>query len=71
MIYILEHGNNFHTLVCPICGCKFSYETSDILLDNKVSNNNLSTLCQAYINCPECYSKIIINNNVKRKMNYK
>ena len=63
MIKIIEPGTRTIT-ECTECGCKFSYENEDIEKDGMLANN-LVFIGKAWIVCPQCGKKIILNTTNK------
>ena len=59
MIEIIERGKK-HIAVCTECGCKFSYEDEDIINDHSNEYTYIYDMTKAYINCPQCNTKVII-----------
>lgn len=63
---IIEHGFKYHMETrCPYCGCKFSYEWTDVLKPNDQwiysTNTKITTTYPIYqIICPECNSQFNI-----------
>lgn len=55
MIKIIEKGTTppSRKMQCQNCGCKFSYQRTDIAVDNR---------CADFVRCPQCGNKIIVDS---------
>ena len=58
MIKIIKEGTR-KIAKCPNCGCEFSYEEEDVLIDPGFTKEN-------HVNCPQCNKAAIIM--VERKI---
>ena len=55
-IKVIKHGKEIFKVVCPICGCEFSYQTED-LKEDRFHNH--------YVECPDC--KQIVSHEYESK----
>ena len=51
MIKIIKEGTR-KIAKCPNCGCEFSYEKEDVLIDPFTRENN--------VNCPQCNEAVTL-----------
>lgn len=61
MIKIIKLGEK-KKIICPECGCYFSYEKEDIEISNIItpfSRFNIFSY-EKYISCPQCKEHIIL-----------
>ena len=52
MIQIIKEGTR-KIAKCPICGCEFSYEREDVLIDPVFTREN-------HVNCPQCNEAVTV-----------
>lgn len=52
MIKIIKEGT-IKITKCPNCGCEFSYEKEDVLIDQYIMKEN-------HVNCPQCNKAVTI-----------
>lgn len=56
-IKVIKHGTKVFRVTCPICGCEFEYELSD--LTEEVDKESLTYGAKVkVVKCPECNEKI-------------
>lgn len=58
---VLRHGNNFYTVICKDCGCKFLFAKTEMSHNQAVSDDFTFITEYDTINCPECGKYIILN----------
>ena len=58
MIKIIKEGTR-KIAECPNCGCEFSYEEKDVLIDPGFTK-------ESHVNCPQCNKAVIFM--VERKI---
>lgn len=49
MINIIKHGKETFRVVCPVCGCEFTYQAEDLKTD--MFGNH-------HVECPDCKSAV-------------
>ena len=49
MINIIKHGKETFRVVCPVCGCEFTYQAEDLKAD--MFGNH-------YVECPDCKNAV-------------
>ena len=59
MIKIIRHGTR-QTKECERCGCLFSYDEVDTLIDSKLDSNTFEAHATRVIECPQCKEKIVL-----------
>ena len=65
MIKIIKEGTR-KTHFCETCGCYFSYDKEDIIVNmDSISPNNdfRGLVSKKSINCPQCKTEIILEDN--------
>lgn len=58
---IIKHGNINNIMICTNCQCEFEYDDNDIKIELSEYITN-SQICDRYVICPECGSKIYISS---------
>lgn len=58
-IKIIKHGKETFKVVCPICGCEFSYQAED-LKEDRFHNH--------YVECPDCKQRVSHEYESKNKV---
>ncbi len=64
MIKIIQPGT-VKKSTCECCGCVFSYENEDVLIDGSFSMDFLRPR-RAYVNCPQCNDIVILEKTFCR-----
>lgn len=64
---VLEHGDFFerNNVVKCMCGCKFKYDITDIIIDDTIALTTSPQQYKKYVKCPECEANIIIGTQFK------
>ena len=62
MVRIIKEGTR-KTQFCDICGCYFSYDAEDVNVETEsISQGVRGIIGKKYINCPQCNTKIILED---------
>ena len=68
---IIRHGKYIEgRIICKTCGCEFNYDKDDVIKKERDVCSIFyrpKTLLVAYVYCPECKTKRIINMEEKYK----
>lgn len=55
MIEVIKHGQTKFTVICPICGCEFTYTLEDLKDSEKL---DLQYKKKSMVECPDCHSEV-------------